>query len=113
MGEGLSAQHLSLVEAVNMSASPPLEETPVQIIDLYDIVLLLNYERATTGPRFRHAKLREVTTGDITTVRMQHMQLPAWFTETQKIGWVFDTNKPAANKINEPDLPPRQNVYVL
>lgn len=29
-------------------------------LDLYDLAVLLNYERATTEPRFRHTKLREV-----------------------------------------------------
>ena len=29
------------------------------VLDLHDIALLLNYERVTTEPRFRHSKLRE------------------------------------------------------
>ncbi|KAH8836097.1 hypothetical protein DL96DRAFT_1576709 [Flagelloscypha sp. PMI_526] len=41
------------------SVLPPL---PLEMLDLYDISLLLNYERATTEPRFRFAKLREVAT---------------------------------------------------
>ena len=31
------------------------------VLDLYDIAVLLNYERNTTEPRLRHTKLREVT----------------------------------------------------
>jgi hypothetical protein len=31
-----------------------------EVLDLYDIAVLLNYERNTTEPRFRHTKLREV-----------------------------------------------------
>lgn len=34
--------------------------TSEEPLDLYDIAVLLNYERATTEPRFRHTKLREV-----------------------------------------------------
>ncbi|KAG9194663.1 hypothetical protein G6011_04698 [Alternaria panax] len=30
------------------------------LLDLYDIAVLLNYERSTTEPRLRHTKLREV-----------------------------------------------------
>ncbi|KAF2829231.1 hypothetical protein CC86DRAFT_187080 [Ophiobolus disseminans] len=35
-------------------------DTTDEPLDLYDIAVLLNYERATTEPRFRHTKLREV-----------------------------------------------------
>ncbi|KAI4952206.1 hypothetical protein J4E91_003668 [Alternaria rosae] len=31
-----------------------------EVLDLYDIAVLLNYERNTTEPRLRHTKLREV-----------------------------------------------------
>ncbi|KAG9240002.1 hypothetical protein BJ878DRAFT_585208 [Calycina marina] len=34
-------------------------ESESEILDLYQISLLLTYERGTTEPRFRHAKLRE------------------------------------------------------
>jgi hypothetical protein len=30
------------------------------VLDLYDVAVLLNYERSTTEPRLRHTKLREV-----------------------------------------------------
>jgi hypothetical protein len=33
---------------------------PEELLDLYDIAVLLNYERNITEPRFRHTKLREV-----------------------------------------------------
>jgi hypothetical protein len=31
-----------------------------EVLDLYDIAVLLNYERVTTEPRFRYTRLREV-----------------------------------------------------
>jgi hypothetical protein len=34
--------------------------TEEELLDLYDIAVLLNYERNTTEPRLRHTKLREV-----------------------------------------------------
>lgn len=74
-------------------------------IDLYDIVLLLNYERATTDTRFRHAKLREVTKSNFTTFLVLRNLLPAWFSRSNKIGWDFDTKKPPNNRRNERDLP--------
>ncbi len=78
------------------------------VLDLYDVALLLNYERATTEPRFRHAKLREVATGGayFQTIRCTD---PAW-TEAvvPKTGLVFDISKESgfskAEK-DEPDLP--------
>jgi len=74
-------------------------------VDLYDIVLLLNYERATTDPRFRHAKLREVTKTDFTTFLVLRERLPVWFLRSNKIGWAFDTKTPPASRRDEPDLP--------
>ncbi|CAA7267721.1 unnamed protein product [Cyclocybe aegerita] len=76
------------------------------VLDLYDIALLLNYERASTEPRFRHAKLREVaTTGDFKTVRLL---TPAW-TEAAaipRVGFIFDKPlKPTHAEKDEPDLP--------
>ena len=44
-----------------MEEEPHFEEI---VLELHDISLLLNYERASTEPRFRHTKLREVTTNE-------------------------------------------------
>ena len=73
------------------------------VLDLHDIVVLLNFERVTTDPRFRHAKLREVTTTHFRTVL--HRDLPEWNLKPNRIGWVFDTKKPPASREHEPDLP--------
>jgi len=76
------------------------------LLDLYDISLLLNYERAVTEPRFRHAKLREVaTTNDFQTVRLL---APEWNECTiPRTGLLFDKSLVPASELqtNEPDLP--------
>lgn len=77
------------------------------ILDLYDIALLLNYERASTEPRFRHTKLREVAddTTDFQTIRML---TPEWGQAVvPKTGFVFDRarKKSAKYQDEEPDLP--------
>jgi hypothetical protein len=66
-------------------------------LDLYDIALLLNYERGTTDPRFRHTKLREVViNGDF-----QSIVCPPWDAVKNNIqdrfrtGLVFDRKKDA------------------
>lgn len=78
------------------------------VLDLHDIALLLNYERATTDPRFRHAKLREVAArgADFQTIRLSAR---AW-TEAlvPKTGLVFDMPKESGlskAERDEPDLP--------
>jgi hypothetical protein len=69
------------------------------VLELHDISLLLNYERASNEPRFRHTKLREVTTNKFSTIRFLS---PQWTQVTRpKIGWVFDR----ARQTDEPDLP--------
>ncbi|KIJ30305.1 hypothetical protein M422DRAFT_252455 [Sphaerobolus stellatus SS14] len=74
-----------------------------EILDLYDIVLLLNYERFTTEPRFRHAKLHEIATGgaDPKTVKVL---TPIWIDcFVLKTGMVFDKRPPKTSI--ERDLP--------
>ncbi|KAF9019293.1 hypothetical protein BDZ89DRAFT_1073159 [Hymenopellis radicata] len=73
-------------------------------LDLYDIALLLNYERASTEPRFRHAKLREaVRNENFKTIKVIGSQ--EWLTSAavEKMGFVFDT-KPGKNS-EERDTP--------
>jgi hypothetical protein len=81
--------------------------TTVQIIDLYDIALLLNYERAATEPRFRHTKLREVVQNeDFKTIRMLTHE---WATtgNKQKTGFVFDRLPPhSPEDDDDPSAPP-------
>ncbi|PPQ79602.1 hypothetical protein CVT25_003482 [Psilocybe cyanescens] len=78
------------------------------VLDLHDVALLLNYERASTEPRFRHAKLRELaTTSNFQTVRLL---TPDWTEATvPRTGMVFDKPKklPGAGSKEdaEPDLP--------
>ncbi|KAJ7280310.1 hypothetical protein C8J57DRAFT_1175036 [Mycena rebaudengoi] len=77
-----------------MSNAPPL--------DLHDIALLLNYERASTEPRFRHAKLREIATSSsnfqsVTMIEEWHSR------KGPKEGFLFETSLKAAQ--NSPDLP--------
>ena len=72
-------------------------------IELHDISLLLNYERASTEPRFKHTKLREVTTNEFSTVRFL---TPEWVQATRpKIGFVFDRVQQTKSSRDEPDLP--------
>ncbi|KAK7460639.1 hypothetical protein VKT23_009356 [Stygiomarasmius scandens] len=81
------------------------EEEP---LDLYDISLLLNYERVTTEPRFRHAKLREVVYpgDDFETVLLKKV---LWVDNARpRTAFVFDRPARHAEKIDmtsPPDLP--------
>ncbi|KAF8660885.1 hypothetical protein AX16_001544 [Volvariella volvacea WC 439] len=63
-------------------------------LDLYEIALLLNYERASTEPRFRHAKLREVANEEVNfqTIALKH---DIWDCRpAAKSGFVFDICPP-------------------
>ena len=72
-------------------------------LELHDISLLLNYERASTEPRFRHTKLREATTNKFSTIRFLS---PQWTQVTRpKIGLVFDRAQQKKSSKDEPDLP--------
>ena len=83
-----------------MSEEPNSEKI---VLELHDISLLLNYERASTEPRFRHTKLREVTTDEFSTVRFL---TPEWAQVTRpKIGFVFDRARKTKSSQDEPDLP--------
>ncbi|KAF8660746.1 hypothetical protein AX16_001563 [Volvariella volvacea WC 439] len=63
-------------------------------LDLYEIALLLNYERASTEPRFRHAKLCEVANEEVNfqTIALKH---DVWDRRpAAKTGFVFDISPP-------------------
>jgi len=77
------------------------------VLDLHDVALLLNYERASAEPRFRHAKLREVARNgaDFKTIKAL---TPEW-TECliPRTGYVFDKprRRLSKNEAAEADLP--------
>ncbi|KAJ7082825.1 hypothetical protein C8R43DRAFT_322913 [Mycena crocata] len=82
------------------------------MLDLYDISLLLNYERASNDPRFRHAKLREVASAS-SPFKTIIMPAAEWFDcETTKDGFVFDTIQPTSfSERNLPDLPSNMKQF--
>ncbi|KAJ7751875.1 hypothetical protein DFH07DRAFT_1061745 [Mycena maculata] len=75
-------------------------------LDLYSIALLLNYERPSTEPRFRHAKLHDIATASSTfstpvggTIQSE----PEWVSCTgPKDAFVFEKDGSASDL---PDLP--------
>jgi hypothetical protein len=74
-------------------------------LDLHDIAVLLNYERASTEPRFRHAKLREVASS---TSPFRTIAFPPSFNlwdnaPAHRVGYVFDKKIP--DTPDERDLP--------
>ncbi|KAJ3851809.1 hypothetical protein EV368DRAFT_42349 [Lentinula lateritia] len=78
-----------------------------ETIDLYDIALLLNYERASSEPRFRNSKLREVATHEFD-FRSVMIKTPLWTAHKgAKDGFVFQRIKRAIHDSDEsePDLP--------
>ncbi|KAF8174728.1 hypothetical protein BJ912DRAFT_42847 [Pholiota molesta] len=89
-----------------MSDAPATTTYEETVLDLHDIALLLNYERASTEPRFRYAKLREVAPpgSDFKTVLIP---APEWHDATvPRTGFVFDRTTPKTPQARaEPDLP--------
>lgn len=85
---------------------------PADTLDLYDLALLANYERASTDPRFRHAKLREAVFNDaeFQTIAMHHHDRD-WRHRRSKgprAGFLFDIMQPLANSqswLHHRDLP--------
>ncbi|KIK66005.1 hypothetical protein GYMLUDRAFT_38475 [Collybiopsis luxurians FD-317 M1] len=78
-----------------------------EIVDLYDIALLLNYERASTEPRFRHCKLREVASSD-SDFRTVLITSPVYWSDHKggsKDGFVFEKADPHERSEGDPDLP--------
>lgn len=75
-------------------------------MDLYDLALLLNYERASAEPRFRHAKLREVASVS-SPFKTVYLPVSEWTDRTTpKDGFVFDTIPPqTAGERDLPDTP--------
>ncbi|KAJ7058723.1 hypothetical protein C8F01DRAFT_1147017 [Mycena amicta] len=79
-----------------------------EALDLYDIALLLNFERATTEPRFRHAKLVDIASASTPFETIQIRDPPTWDTTQRKHkdGFVFETVEPRSAKARAlPDLP--------
>jgi len=74
------------------------------VLDLHDIAILLNYERASTEPRFRHAKLREVAT-ETSPFKTIALTVPIMLDALapNKVGFVFDVCEPTDP--NERDVP--------
>src|SRR5258705_11548565 len=94
-----------LLSAWHKRATSRISEV-MNILDLHDICLLMNYERATTEPLFRHAKLREVVSGGAD-FKSVHLALPLWTqAKVPKTGFVFDKPKGRLSKREklEPDL---------
>ncbi|KAJ6531685.1 hypothetical protein DFH09DRAFT_1183063 [Mycena vulgaris] len=77
-------------------------------LDLYSIALLLNYERATTEPRFRHVKLCDIATASsgFANETIQDV-VPEWMSHTApKAGFIFEKELPEFSMApDEPDLP--------
>jgi MYND finger len=67
------------------------------VLDLHELAVLLNYERASTEPRFRYAKLREVSSSVppyFQTARLQSGE--GWSSSRRnKVGYIFDIKQPA------------------
>ncbi|KII85146.1 hypothetical protein PLICRDRAFT_94725 [Plicaturopsis crispa FD-325 SS-3] len=75
-------------------------------LDLHEVSTLMNYERASTEPRFRHAKLRELALDGAFDTRVS---LPSgvWGSQENhpvKRGFIFDAEKPSG-LVPEKDLP--------
>ncbi|KAJ7744130.1 hypothetical protein B0H16DRAFT_1727404 [Mycena metata] len=73
-------------------------------LDLYNISLLLNYERASTDPRFIHARLRHVVDAStpLSTPVAAIVLAPQWIVSTgEKDGFIFEIDTSASG----PDLP--------
>ncbi|KAJ8463195.1 hypothetical protein ONZ45_g17670 [Pleurotus djamor] len=75
-------------------------------LDLHDIALLLNFERASTEPRFRGAKLREIANNQ-TNFKTILIDVPEWDTRSlEKVAYVFDKPRNPSSDINlPPDTP--------
>lgn len=76
-----------------------------EILDLYEIALLLNYERASTEPRFRYSKLREVASQQSD---FQTILAPSHIWKNHngpKDGFLFARIEPLAGSEDELDLP--------
>lgn len=73
------------------------------LLDLYDIAVLLNYERSTTEPRLRHTKLREVAFPGYmpTSVALNNPINSGWI--DNDLTWIVLDHQPGDP--TEPDLP--------
>lgn len=103
-------KYLTIIELRDWFRSPhtPSPMSQKQPLELYDIALLLNYERASTEPRFRFTKLHEATTSDFTTFRVPPSCHGAeWGSHAgPKAGFVFVAEQQTKGQSNqEPDLP--------
>lgn len=77
---------------------PAENQTP---LDLYEIALLLNYERASTEPRFRNLKLYDIADNE-TEFQRTKCAHPDWDRAKNKRGFVF---KLLNQREDGPDLP--------
>jgi hypothetical protein len=75
-------------------------------IDLYDLALLINYERTAREPRFRHGKLREVIHNGAKPKSVIWRPEVLWFASKTptKVGYIFDKEFNDQNQ-DEPDTP--------
>ncbi|KAJ3751257.1 hypothetical protein DFH05DRAFT_175024 [Lentinula detonsa] len=91
-----------------------------EILDLYEIALLLNYERTSSEPRFRYTKLLEVASHELDFQTLL-INTPIWTAHKgPKDGFVFQRMEPAViadtGSREVPDLPSNmlpQIVYPL
>jgi hypothetical protein len=78
--------------------------TEEEVLDLYDMVVLLNYERNATEPRLRHTKLREVAFpgAKLTTVTLKNPIDQGW--NQNACTWIVLDQRQPSNP-NAPNLP--------
>lgn len=77
-----------------------------EVFDLYDLALLLNYERASTEPRFRYTKLREIASQNAHYRTILAPNPSIWTSHNgPKDGFLFDRIEPPTGSEDEPDLP--------
>ncbi|KAF9057505.1 hypothetical protein BJ165DRAFT_38208 [Panaeolus papilionaceus] len=83
----------------------PWATYPDRVIDLHELGVLINYERASSDHRFRHIKLREVaTTADFTTIICPASE---WrdADPAHRLGLVYDKRRHKVEPTSEePDL---------
>jgi len=74
-----------------------MSTSTTESLDLHDIALLLNYERASTEPRFRNVKLTEIAVGndDAPFSTLQDFKAPGWNHGTHFKGMLFVRDGPA------------------
>lgn len=77
------------------------------VLDLYDLALLLNYERYTREPRFRRSMLIDVARGG-DDFQIFNITLPSWHDpklRAKRTGFMFKIEDNVPYDDDEPDLP--------